>query len=271
MKQSEWYRQWFDENYLLVYSHRDKREAADFASLWPIWKYLKPGGWCLDLGCGTGRYAYEIQKRGLNVLGIDLSAPLLKIAQSVRNNQYHTARSIWFVRADMRSLPIMSGVNTRHNLTNTRHNFSGGPFSLIVSLFTSFGYFDDNEHLQIIRQIRKLLLPDGIFIIDIPNPVSVRKTVSDKPVTIRTVNGVNIKEERYIDEKACRVIKEIEIERQGRKQKYYESVKLFNIEELKALLKLNGIKQIEDCWGDYQGTRFELESPRIIYFGKVNG
>lgn len=38
---------------------------------------LQPGGRILDVGCGTGRHAIELAKRGYAVTGIDLSAEML--------------------------------------------------------------------------------------------------------------------------------------------------------------------------------------------------
>ena len=38
---------------------------------------LQPGGWILDVGCGTGRHSIELAKRGYSVTGIDLSSEML--------------------------------------------------------------------------------------------------------------------------------------------------------------------------------------------------
>lgn len=42
----------------------------------------KPFGLYLDLGCGTGNYTSALSKEGLNIIGIDPSPEMLKIAKS---------------------------------------------------------------------------------------------------------------------------------------------------------------------------------------------
>jgi malonyl-CoA O-methyltransferase len=51
----------------------------------------------LDAGCGSGRYLRELQGRGANVIGMDLSLPMLERAKDT------TTR---ITRADIRALPL---------------------------------------------------------------------------------------------------------------------------------------------------------------------
>ena len=41
----------------------------------------KTGGIYLDIGCGTGNYTNELQKKGLNLIGIDPSEKMLEVAR----------------------------------------------------------------------------------------------------------------------------------------------------------------------------------------------
>ncbi|MDZ4042629.1 MAG: methyltransferase domain-containing protein [Eubacteriales bacterium] len=55
----------------------------------------------LDIGCGTGRHAIELAKRGYSVTGVDLSEAQLSRA---RLNAEATKVNVRFIRADARHL-----------------------------------------------------------------------------------------------------------------------------------------------------------------------
>jgi 2-polyprenyl-3-methyl-5-hydroxy-6-metoxy-1,4-benzoquinol methylase len=55
----------------------------------------------LDVGCGTGRHAIELARRGYNVVGVDLSESQLAKA---RSNAQQRSVNVHFLRADARTL-----------------------------------------------------------------------------------------------------------------------------------------------------------------------
>ncbi len=57
----------------------------------------------LDIGCGTGRHAIELTRRGYRVTGVDLSAGMLAKA---RHNAERAAVKVDFLQADARNLPF---------------------------------------------------------------------------------------------------------------------------------------------------------------------
>ena len=71
---------------------------------------LVPGERVLDVGCGTGRHALELARRGIEVHGIDISQRFVDIARSragdERNNGPQVVRSSppTFERGDARSM-----------------------------------------------------------------------------------------------------------------------------------------------------------------------
>ena len=42
---------------------------------------LEPGSRVLDVGCGPGRHAHELARRGITVHGVDISQPFVDIAR----------------------------------------------------------------------------------------------------------------------------------------------------------------------------------------------
>lgn len=265
-KHRDWFRNWFDENYLRVYAHRNRNEARNFISRWSLWDSIDKGGWCLDIGCGPGRYSHEFAARGMKVLGLDLSMPMLteakkisdvNVAESVDSHKSEVKSALnspFYVRADMRAIP------------------SRGPFSLIVILFTGFGYFDsDREHFDLIQSVAGLLARKGVFVLDVPNPEAVKSKVESNPITEKVVNGIKIKEIRQIKCTPLRVYKCIEIiDRNNHRNEYFESVRLFSFEELNWMLSSAGLKTHLDWWGDYDGSTYKSSSPRMIFFGSIH-
>jgi len=59
----------------------------------------------LDIGCGTGRHAIELAKRGYQIVGVDLSASQLKRAKEKANNENV---KVDFIQKDARELNFKS-------------------------------------------------------------------------------------------------------------------------------------------------------------------
>jgi len=62
----------------------------------------KEGAKILDVATGTGKQAFAFGKRGYEVVGIDLSEHMLKVAE--RNNEYN---NVGFILADAAKLPFI--------------------------------------------------------------------------------------------------------------------------------------------------------------------
>jgi SAM-dependent methyltransferase len=79
-----------------------RKECAAIAN-WLIERGVPPGARLLDAGCGTGRYAGELARRGYTVEGVDRSSELIEIArQSVRGHGH----SVSFRVGDLLDLPV---------------------------------------------------------------------------------------------------------------------------------------------------------------------
>ncbi|RAU90976.1 bifunctional 2-polyprenyl-6-hydroxyphenol methylase/3-demethylubiquinol 3-O-methyltransferase UbiG, partial [Paenibacillus sp. YN15] len=117
-----WYEESFGEDYLLVYKHRDLHGAQVEVKRMANWLRLPAGSRILDLCCGMGRHSVALADEGYRVTGLDLSKVLLAEARKLDNS----GRITW-VEGDMRRLPL------------------DGPFDAVVNLFTSFGYFEEEQ------------------------------------------------------------------------------------------------------------------------------
>jgi SAM-dependent methyltransferase len=236
---TEWFEQWFGEEYLRLYPHRDDADAGAAVTLL---NGLIPlaGRRVLDLACGPGRHAAQLAARGARVVGLDLSLPLLARART------RGGGAMTVVRADMRQLP-----------------FRAGTFDLVVNLFTSFGYFaEDAQHQAVLADAAALLHPGGAFMLDYLNATAVRQHLV--PREERVVGAQRVVIQRRIAPDGHHVIKEMHLLDDGRS--FVERVRLFTGDELMSLMRHAGL-DVRYRFGDYDGSPFSPVAPRAILIG----
>ncbi len=239
----EWYRDWFGEEYLALYPHRDEEEARAAVELVSRACALSEG-LILDLACGAGRHMLEFERRGLKVIGLDLSAPLLKQA-------HDRIADLRLVRGDMRHLP-----------------FADGTFHFVANFFTSFGYFaDPEEDARVLAGIRRVLKPGGCFALDFLNAERVRAGLVDGDERLH--DGRRVVQKRRLEEDGKVVVKEIRIFEANDDRPvgtYYERIRLYSPAELEEMLRVAGLEP-ERSYGDYSGAPPGPEAPRFILLG----
>ena len=73
----------------------------------PFWRRaaLKAKGRVLELGCGTGRVTRPLARAGVDIVGIDRSAPMLARALT-KSSTHQFTNSLSLVRGDIRALPF---------------------------------------------------------------------------------------------------------------------------------------------------------------------
>ncbi|NJE25547.1 class I SAM-dependent methyltransferase [Thermococcus sp. MV5] len=99
-------------------------------------------GKALDLGCGTGNYTLELYTRGFDVVGVDLSEEMLKIARK-------KLPRVKFIRANAYSLP-----------------FKENTFDLVLTI-TMFEFIHKPE--LALNEIYRVLRPGGEVVIGTMN------------------------------------------------------------------------------------------------------
>jgi SAM-dependent methyltransferase len=82
---------------------------------------LAPGSRVLDVGCGPGRHAHALARRGIEVLGVDISQRFVDLANGGAPDG---AR---FERMDARSLPFDGGFDAVISLCQGAFGLAGGP------------------------------------------------------------------------------------------------------------------------------------------------
>lgn len=236
-EEADWFEAWFGEDYLRIYQHRDETEAEHVVDLIARFLEGRKIASVLDLGCGAGRHSRALCERWWTV-GLDLSAALLKIARREMPDAP-------YVRADMRELP-----------------FAPESFDLVVNLFTSFGYFeDDRENERVLVRVCDALRRGGTLVIDFLNAAQVRSDLV--PYDERVEHGITIEQTRSISPDDRFVEKTIRLRQRGKE--YIERVRLLTARDLERMLEVAGFSVVARV-GDYAGAPWSETSPRTILF-----
>lgn len=238
---SEWFEDWFStEEYLYVYRHRNNDDAVDLFNLILKNIEIEPGAKVLDLACGAGRHSILFAKNGYDVTSVDLSENLLNVA---RKSAEELMLNINIIKSDLRLL----------NLADR--------FQLIINLFTSFGYFEqDYENEKIIKIVEQQLNENAYFVLDFFNVVHLKKNLI--PISYDKIEEAIIRQERTFDQD--RIVKKITVIKKNSERIYFESVRAYSKSELSRMILKNGLKIIK-IFGDYSGNAFdENNSSRII-------
>lgn len=235
----EWFEEWFHDEYLALYPHRDEADAAQLVGLLRSQVGWQQGWRVLDVACGPGRHARAIEAAGARCIGLDLSMTLLRRARSVTGAP--------LIRADMRKIPVRPR-----------------SMDLTLNLFTSFGYFeDDAQHRAALGEMAATVRHGGWFAMDFLNAARVRATLV--PTETATLGGTAVRITRDLINGDRFVRKRMETE-DGRA--WVERVRLFQPEELEAMLAASGIP-IVARFGDYAGAPLSSEGPRVILIGRA--
>jgi len=245
--ETDWFEEWFDSAlYEQMYAHRDEEEAERLADLI---KELIPPESChhvLDLGCGRGRHSLKLAERGYTVTGIDLSPNAIEQARSKAEKL--ELNNVHFQTGDMRT-PLTQN------------------FDLIVNLFTTFGYFEnDTENKAVLDSIHNMLNTDGYLIIDFLNAYYVKKNL--KPQEAGSLDGLEYKIERSLENGSVQKSIQFYHEGQDNTKTYHEKVKLYDRTWFKKELN-NRNFEVEKIMGNYNGEAFSKdESPRLIIIAR---
>lgn len=243
----EWFRTAFDEDYLRVYPWRDEKSARPEAHAAARWLGMRSGDRILDLCCGAGRHSLVFLERGLDVVSLDLSRPLLNQARERLGDEAD------LVEGDMRHLPFDQ------------------VFDHVTMFFTSFGYLEsDDADRNVLVGISRVLRDGGGLLIDLPDRAHTISNLQRK--SERDVDGVHIIEERGLVDDGKRVMKRVAIvDEEGKRRQYVESVRLYQPDEIESLLAAANF-EMRKIHGDFDGEPYlPGEAPRMLVIARREG
>jgi SAM-dependent methyltransferase len=229
----EWFSTWFDSPYYhILYKNRDLNEAENFIS--NLFKHLKPNNssYIVDVACGKGRHAIQMNKLGFTVDAFDLSENSIKEAKKNENESLH-----FFVN------------DIRDSLKKDKYDFA-------FNLFTSFGYFsDEQDNYKAIKAIADSLTNKGTFVMDFMNA---NKVINNLVINEeKIIEGITFEITREIKDNF--IIKHIKFSDKSVNYHFSERVKAISLSDFKAYFVSAGLNLIA-TFGNYNLDTFDINS-----------
>jgi len=202
---------------------------------------LDPDMKILDLCCGVGRHSIELAKKGYDVTGVDLTEHYIEKARKKAEKE---ELDIKFIRNDMRNF-------------KRKENFD-----VILNLFTSFGFFEDEEeNIKVLENIYKSLRSEGKFVLDVMGK-EILARIFKKRDWSETDTGVKLEERNVKKDWSWMKTRRILITDEDRKE-YNISHWVYSAKELKDMLKHVGFSSI-GVYGNYDGEPYDEEADRLV-------
>ncbi len=200
-----------------------------------------------DLCCGAGRHALRLAERGYRVWGLDASALLLARAQEKAAQQ---GLQIPLIRGDARHLP-----------------FADGAFEVVLNLFNSFGYCEsDADNEMVLQEAVRCLAPGGQFLLETRHA---QHLILFAPLRqeVQTVEGDTLIMSCRYDRQRHRLETTWHTTQRPKRQVYRASIRLYQLEELRALATKAGLEEI-GVYSGYEGRQFTGYERVLIYHGR---
>jgi len=236
-----WFASWFDTKYYhLLYNDRDDKDAQLFMKHLSNYLNLPENGSILDLACGKGRHATYLNSLEYNVTGVDLSKNSIDYAKQFEND------TLKFDVHDMRSTYPEK-------------------FDAVFNLFTSFGYFDnENDNINTLKAIQNSLNENGFGVIDFMNADFIIDNLVAEET--KTVEHIDFHIKRYV--KNSFIYKEIRFTDNDEDFFFTEKVQAIRLTDFEQYFKQAGITLL-DIFGDYKLNKFyTASSNRLILIFK---
>lgn len=187
----------------------------------------------LELACGSGRHALELEALGYQVVATDYSADLLAVAQ---RRAAERGSGVEFRLADMRELDL-----------------DDGPFDAAYCLFDSIGYVQTNDAIQqVLSDVRRQLRPGGLFVFEFWHAAAMLRGYEPRRERSWQVDGLTLKRVSNttldVPHQLARVSYEIEaIAADGTRTELQETQvnRYFLVQEMAAHLAVAGFEAVD--------------------------
>jgi len=196
----------------------------------------------LDMPCGPGRHTVVLAQQGYQVTGVDHSEYLLAKAEKYARD---SNIAVEWVKADMRDF----------SRTNA--------YDLVQNLFSSFGYFEDqDDDIKLLSNFYESLRSGGKIILDLKSrEILTRDWTPDLSTPVQVNSQLSEKLELDPDKRWIRT--EWTVIRHGKRHRYHFQLRLYSADELSTLLTRAGFVNVR-TYGSLAGVPYSDESLRLV-------
>ena len=206
---------------------------------------LPQGSRILDMGCGTGRHAVELAKRGHSVTGVDLSSGMLAQAKEAASQ---AGVEVEWMHADATEF-------------ETDKSFDAA-ICLCEGAFGLLGKNDDplEQGLSILRNINRALKPDSKLMMTVLNGLALIRKYSQEDVEKGVFDPITLAEVYPMEYDTSEGKKSLLVRERG-----------FTPTELKLMLGQTGF-EVKHIWGGTAGKwgrrKVDLDEIEIMVIAK---
>jgi len=242
--------EWFDDDSfwrdLYLYMFSDQRFADAEAQVDEALRLLPLSGKSvLDLCCGPGRWAIPLARRGFKVTGVDRTKFLLDKA---RANAKKARVKIEWVQKDMRDF------------------VRSDSFDIALSMFTSFGYFEDSdEDVLVLRNVFQSLKPGGVLTIDVVGKKWLARIFQPTSSAVLE-DGAKLIERHEIIDQWTRIQNEWILIRKNKVKTFRFRHTIYSGRELKDRMTAVGFRDVK-LYGSLAGEDYGPNAQRLVVVG----
>jgi SAM-dependent methyltransferase len=198
----------------------------------------------LELACGFGRHANRLALLGHRMTGVDLMNGFLDLA---RKDAADRGVQVSYQQGDMRQIKFKNA------------------FDRVMLLFTAFGYFEDEDNLRVLKNVKNALRPGGLFITDGMNRDVLLKNF--QPVHVIDKDGDLMIDRNFFDSQAGLLYNQRIVIRNGiRKDKPFK-IRIYNPNEFADLLTRSGL-EVAGMYGGFDAQPVSTDSRRLVVLAR---
>ncbi len=228
---AEWWREFYPRLYALLGEDvaDPKRTSAEVEWIWQT-AGLQDGQRILDVGCGAGRHAIELARRGAQVHGVDVSEAL--IAAGRQRAVESSAGAVSFEILDIRQIG----------------SIGGQPYHAAVMMDSVSGILDRDETCRVLAAVGGLLRGAGCVLLSQTHADWLQE--DQKVYSSQLDNGALMQRRFTFDRQTRRLSDQVLVigpEPGQREVLPMQSLQLYAEDEIKALLEQAGFGDVRIC------------------------